>query len=52
VNAAEFLAMGGFGLYVSASYIVAALAIVTEIVAVRTRLGATRRTQTEEEVRR
>jgi len=52
VNAAEFLAMGGYGVYVWGSYIVAALAIAVEITSVRIRLGAARRMQTEDEVRR
>jgi heme exporter protein D len=34
----EFLAMGGYGFYVWTSYIVAAVAIVLEIIAVRARL--------------
>jgi heme exporter protein D len=36
----EFLAMGGYGFYVWTSYIVAAIAIAVEIVAVRARLHA------------
>jgi heme exporter protein D len=36
----EFLAMGGYGFYVWTSYIVAAIAIAVEIVAVRARLRA------------
>ena len=36
----EFLAMGGYGFYVWTSYIVAAVAIALEIVAVRARLRA------------
>jgi heme exporter protein D len=36
----EFLAMGGYGFYVWTSYIIAAVAIVLEIVAVRARMRA------------
>ena len=36
----EFLAMGGYGFYVWTSYIVAAIAVALEIVAVRARLRA------------
>jgi heme exporter protein D len=36
----EFLAMGGYGFYVWTSYIVAAIAVAVEIVAVRARLRA------------
>ena len=36
----QFLAMGGYGFYVWTSYIVAAIAIAVEIVAVRARLRA------------
>jgi heme exporter protein D len=36
----EFLAMGGYGFYVWTSYIVAAIAIAVEVVAVRARLRA------------
>jgi len=38
----DFLAMGGYGFYVWGSYLVAALALVIEIVAVRSRLRAAR----------
>jgi heme exporter protein D len=36
----EFLAMGGYGFYVWTSYVVAAIAVAVEIVAVRARLRA------------
>jgi heme exporter protein D len=36
----EFLAMGGYGFYVWTSYVVAAIAVALEIVAVRARLRA------------
>jgi heme exporter protein D len=36
----EFLAMGGYGFYVWTSYVVAAVAVVLEIVAVRARIRA------------
>ena len=36
----EFLAMGGYGFYVWTSYVVAAIAVAIEIVAVRARLRA------------
>jgi heme exporter protein D len=36
----EFLAMGGYGFYVWTSYVVAAIAVVLEIVAVRARIRA------------
>jgi heme exporter protein D len=36
----EFLAMGGYGFYVWTSYVVAAIAVVLEIVAVRARTRA------------
>jgi len=36
----EFLAMGGHGFYVWTSYVVAAIAVAVEIVAVRARLRA------------
>ena len=40
----EFLAMGGYGFYVWTSYIVAAIAVAVEIVAVRARLHPNDRT--------
>lgn len=52
MNVAEFLAMGGYGVYVWGPYIVAALAIAVEITSMRIRLGAGQRTPTEDEVRR
>ena len=39
----DFLAMGGYGLYVWGAYGVAALAIVIEVIGVRARLRAARR---------
>ena len=36
----EFLAMGGYGFYVWTSYVVAAIAVAVEIVAVRARIRA------------
>jgi heme exporter protein D len=36
----EFLAMGGYGFYVWTSYVVAAIAVALEIVAVRARIRA------------
>jgi heme exporter protein D len=36
----EFLAMGGYGFYVWTSYVVTAIAVAAEIVAVRARLRA------------
>jgi heme exporter protein D len=36
----EFLAMGGYGFYVWTSYIVAAIAVALEVVAVRVRIRA------------
>ena len=36
----EFMAMGGYGFYVWTSYVVAAIAAVLEIVAVRARIRA------------
>ena len=45
-------AMGGYGLYVWGSYVVAAVAIAIEIAAVRARLSAARRTQTGEKEHR
>ena len=36
----EFLAMGGYGFYVWTSYVVAAIAVALEIIAVRARLRA------------
>ena len=46
------LAMGGYGLYVWGSYVVAAVAIAIEIAAARARLSAARRTQTGEKEHR
>ena len=37
----DFLAMGGYGFYVWGAYLVAAIAIVVEILAVRSRRRAT-----------
>jgi heme exporter protein D len=42
-NVSDFLAMGGYGFYVWGSYLVTALLIAIEIVAVRQRLKASRR---------
>jgi heme exporter protein D len=36
----EFMAMGGYGFYVWTSYVVAAIAVALEIVAVRARIRA------------
>jgi heme exporter protein D len=36
----EFLAMGGYGFYVWTSYVVAAIAVVVEIISVRSRIRA------------
>jgi heme exporter protein D len=36
----EFMAMGGYGFYVWTSYVVAAIAVALEIVAVRVRIRA------------
>jgi heme exporter protein D len=43
MSVAEFVAMGGYGLYVWGSYAACALAIAAEIVVVRARLAAARR---------
>lgn len=43
MSIAEFVTMGGYGFYVWGSYAACALAVVAEIVAVRTRLAAARR---------
>ena len=40
---ADFLAMGGYGLYVWGSYLVTAAVVVVEILAVRARLRNARR---------
>ena len=52
MNAGDFLAMGGYGLYVWGSYIVAVVAIAVEVAAVRARLSAARRMQGDEELPR
>ena len=52
MSAGDFLAMGGYGVYIWGSYVVAAVAIAIEIAAVRARLSAARRMQTGEETRR
>jgi len=44
----DFLAMGGYGFYVWGSYVVTALILVVEIVAVRSRLKAARDNSTEQ----
>jgi heme exporter protein D len=41
---AEFISMGGYGFYVWGSYAACALALAIEIIAVRARLAAARRT--------
>jgi heme exporter protein D len=43
VSLAEFLSMGGYGFYVWGAYLVTAVAIVMELVAVRARLRNARR---------
>lgn len=43
----DFLAMGGYGFYVWGSYLVTALALVVEIVAVRSRYRAAQALSTE-----
>jgi heme exporter protein D len=43
----EFVAMGGYGFYVWGSYLVTALLIVIEAVAVRARFKASRRAGTD-----
>ena len=52
MSAGDFLAMGGYGLYVWGSYVVAAVAIAVEIAAVRARLAAARRMRTGDEAHR
>jgi heme exporter protein CcmD len=44
--------MGGYGFYVWGSYIVAAVAIAIEVVAVRVRLNAARRMSNQEQANR
>jgi len=39
----EFLAMGGYGFYVWTSYVIAAIAVAVEIIAVRARMRAAMR---------
>ena len=43
----DFLSMGGYGFYVWGSYLVTALALLIEIVAVRSRLRAARENSAE-----
>jgi heme exporter protein D len=42
MSMADFFAMGGYGLYVWGAYAVTAILVVTEIIAVRSRLRAAR----------
>ena len=46
-NVSDFLAMGGYGFYVWGSYLVTALLLAVEIVAVRQRLEASRKAAAE-----
>ena len=43
MSVAEFLSMGGYGFYVWGSYAACALAVAAEVVLVRARLAAARR---------
>jgi heme exporter protein D len=52
MSAGDFLAMGGYGLYVWGSYIVAIVAIAIEVAAVRARLNTARRVSNHEESNR
>jgi heme exporter protein D len=47
MNLADFLSMGGYGFYVWGSYLVTALALAIEIVAVRSRYRAARANSAE-----
>ena len=52
MSAGDFLAMGGYGLYIWGSYIVAIVAIAIEVAAVRSRLNAAGRMSNHEQSNR
>ena len=49
MSVGDFLSMGGYGFYVWGSYLVTALALVIEIIAVRSRYKAAHVSSTEPE---